>query len=200
MLCYLGIFYAQALARPFLRATTPLKRDKENRGSQSRLRQYYGSNKTASNRMLRGRSLQGLGGAVYLLVRSRSFVRRYKVVDAFNWGPGDVGFYIVSIRIIQLNRGIQQLSTMKGATVSGFQDLTILYKNFSLPPQHFNHHHGLLPAAVRRLYVGSAESKDQQVRRPYHVQVQSPISITKPLYITEPYREYYSRFINRLGI
>ena len=35
----------------------------------------------------------GLGGAVYLLVRSlirvHSFVRQYKVVNAFNWGSGD---------------------------------------------------------------------------------------------------------------
>jgi len=40
--------------------------------------------------MLRGRSLWGLRGAVYLLVRFRSFVRRCEVVDAFNWGSGDV--------------------------------------------------------------------------------------------------------------
>jgi hypothetical protein len=63
-------------------------------------RQYCGS-KTASNRMLRGRSPWGLGGAVYLLVRSfvRSLVRRYEVVDAFNWGSRDVEFCIVSARI-----------------------------------------------------------------------------------------------------
>ena len=89
VLC-LGIFCAQAPARPFLRVTTPLKGDRENRGSQSRLRQYYGSNKMASDRMLRGRSLWGLRGAVYLLVRLRSFARRCEVVDAFNWGSRDV--------------------------------------------------------------------------------------------------------------
>ena len=44
----------------------------------------------ASDRMLRGRSPWGLGGAVYLLVaRSQLLVRRYKVVDAFYWGSGD---------------------------------------------------------------------------------------------------------------
>ena len=72
---YLGIFYAQAPARPFLRVTTPLKGDRENRGSQSRL---LGSIQqlTASDRMLRGRSPQGLKRAVYLLIRSfiRSFI------------------------------------------------------------------------------------------------------------------------------
>ena len=35
----------------------------------------------------------GLGGAVYLLVRSLihvySFVRQCKVINAFNWGSGD---------------------------------------------------------------------------------------------------------------
>ena len=50
----------------------------------------YGS-KAASDRMLRGRSPWGLGGAVYLLVVcSHSFVRRCEVVDAFCWGSGDV--------------------------------------------------------------------------------------------------------------
>ena len=50
-------------------------------------------------------------------------------------------------------------------------------KTFHYPPQHFNNHQ-VLPAAVRRLCVGSAESKDQQVSRPHHVQVQGPISRT----------------------
>ena len=50
----------------------------------------YGS-KAASDRMLRGRSSWGLGGAVYLLVaRSQLLVRRCEVVDAFCWGSGDV--------------------------------------------------------------------------------------------------------------
>ena len=44
--------------------------------------------------MLRGRSPWGLGGAVYLLVRSfirsRLFVRQYKVINAFYWGLRDV--------------------------------------------------------------------------------------------------------------
>jgi len=51
--------------------------------------------------MLRGRSPWGLGGAVYLLVRSfihlRSLVRQYEVVNAFNWGSGDVIKYRASI-------------------------------------------------------------------------------------------------------
>jgi hypothetical protein len=46
----------------------------------------------ASDRMLRGRSPWGLGGAVYLLirllVRSRLFVDVREVVDAFFWGSG----------------------------------------------------------------------------------------------------------------
>jgi len=53
-------------------------------------------------------------------------------------------------------------------------------KTFHYPPRHFDCHHHNLPTAVRRLCVGSAESKDQQVRRPHHVQVQSPISRTGP--------------------
>jgi hypothetical protein len=48
--------------------------------------------------MLRGRSPWGLGGAVYLLVRSFTFaVRRCEVVDAFNWGLGDVIEYYASM-------------------------------------------------------------------------------------------------------
>jgi hypothetical protein len=48
--------------------------------------------------MLRGRSPWGLGGAVYLLVRSFAFaVRRCEVVDAFNWGSGDVIEYCASM-------------------------------------------------------------------------------------------------------
>ena len=65
----------QALSK----GTTPLKGDKENRTglSSCRFQQYYSS--TASNRMLRGRSPQELGGAVYLLVRS--FVRVYLFIN-----------------------------------------------------------------------------------------------------------------------
>ena len=49
--------------------------------------------------MLRGRSPWGLGGAVYLLARSlaRPLVRRCEVVDAFNWGSGDVIEYRASM-------------------------------------------------------------------------------------------------------
>ena len=37
-----------------------------------------------------------------LLVRlSVSLVRRCEVVDAFNWGSGDVGFYFIFARITQ---------------------------------------------------------------------------------------------------
>ena len=65
----------QALSK----GTTLLRGDKENRTglSSCRFQQYYGS--TASDRILRGRSPQGLGGAVYLLVRL--FVRVYLFVD-----------------------------------------------------------------------------------------------------------------------
>src|SRR5437016_2545575 len=55
----------------------------------------------ASDRMLRGRLPWGLGGAVYLLVRlfarTRLFVRRCEVVDAFCWGSGDVIEYYASM-------------------------------------------------------------------------------------------------------
>src|SRR6266700_6494456 len=67
-------------------------------------------------------------------------------------------------------------------------------KTFHYPPQHFNHHHDLLPAAVRRLCVGSAESEDQQVRRPHHVQVQSPISRTFYIYSIE-FIGYFARIV-----
>ena len=46
-----------------------------------------------SDRILRGQSPWGLGGAVYLLVRLfvrvALLVRQYEVVDAFNWGLGE---------------------------------------------------------------------------------------------------------------
>jgi hypothetical protein len=55
----------------------------------------------ASDRMLRGRSPWGLGGAVYLLVRlfvrACLLVRRCEVVDAFYWGTGDVIEYCASM-------------------------------------------------------------------------------------------------------
>jgi hypothetical protein len=50
--------------------------------------------------MLRGRSPWGLGGAVYLLVRSfirGLFIRRCEVVNAFYWGTGDVIEYCASM-------------------------------------------------------------------------------------------------------
>ena len=63
-LLYLGPSH-QALSK----GTTLLRGDKENYTGLSGywFQQYYGS--IASNRMLHGRSPQGLGGAVYLLVR-----------------------------------------------------------------------------------------------------------------------------------
>jgi hypothetical protein len=66
-------------------------------------------------------------------------------------------------------------------------------KTFHYPPQRFDNHQ-ILPAAVRRLCVGSAESEDQQVRRPHHVQVQSPISRTTWL-ITSYYLHLLHVFI-----
>src|SRR6266568_8576014 len=95
--------------------------------------------KTASDRMLRGRSPWGLGGAVYLLVRSfvrsRLFVRRCEVVDAFHWGLRDVIESYISILDCQvLGRGTGNNCIVKGHQNSGFRDLTIPCENFSLPP------------------------------------------------------------------
>src|SRR6266576_540839 len=66
-----------------------MKEDKENRGSQSGP-QYYGS-KTASDRMLRGRSPWGLGGAVYLLVRLLIRVRSFVDVRSLMLSVGGRG-------------------------------------------------------------------------------------------------------------
>src|SRR6266567_817031 len=83
--------------------------------------------------MLRGRSPWGLGGAVYLLVRS--FVHRYEVVDAFYWGLRDVIESYTSMLDRQvLGRGIGSSCIVKGHQNSGFRDLTIPCENFSLPP------------------------------------------------------------------
>jgi len=125
--------------------------------------------------MLRGRLPWGLRGAVYLFIRSRSFIHSF--VDAFNWGLGDVGLYIVSAKIIQgwIGEHSSCLPWRGLPLVVVFEISPSHVKTFHYPP-HFNHQ--ALLAAVRRLCVGSAESKDQRVRRPHHVQVQSPISRT----------------------
>src|SRR6266567_7794268 len=60
-------------------------------------------------------------------------------------------------------------------------------KTFHYPPQHLDNHQ-VLPAAIRRLCVGSAKSEDQQVRRPHYVQVQSPISRTTKYIQTTNYK------------
>ena len=64
----------------------------------------------ASDRMLRGRSPQGLKRAVYLLVCSLAFaIHQYKVVNAFNQGSGDVIKCCVSI-LDCINALIEQYS------------------------------------------------------------------------------------------
>src|SRR6266567_3185371 len=93
----------------------------------------------ASDRMLRGRSPWGLGGAVYLLVCSficsQSFVCQCEVVNAFHWGLRDViKSYISMLDRQVLGRRIGSSCIVKGHQNSGFQDLTILCENFSLPP------------------------------------------------------------------
>src|SRR6266700_2499030 len=100
--------------------------------------------------MLRGRSPWGLRGAVYLLVRSfvhsRLFVCQYEVVNAFYWGLRDViKSYISMLDRQVLGRGIGSSCIIKGHQNSGFQDLTIPCKNFSLPPT-------LLPTTTTRPY------------------------------------------------
>src|SRR6266567_8830589 len=97
--------------------------------------------------MLRGRSPWGLGGAVYLLVRSfvrsRLFVCRCEVINAFHWGLRDVIESYTSMLDRQvLGRGIGSSCIMKGHQNSGFRDLTIPCENFSLLPT-------LLPTTTR---------------------------------------------------
>src|SRR6266700_2977062 len=96
--------------------------------------------------MLRGRSPWGLGGAVYLFARSFAIVRSCEVVNAFHWGLRDIIESYISILDRQvLGRGIGSNCIIKGHQNSGFRDLTIPYKNFSLPPTS-------LPTTTTRSY------------------------------------------------
>src|SRR6266700_4580382 len=93
----------------------------------------------ASDRMLRGRSPWGLGGAVYLLIHSfiysRLFVHQYEVINAFYWGLRDIIKSYTSMLDRQvLSRGIGSSCIVKGHQNSSFRDLTIPCENFSLPP------------------------------------------------------------------
>ena len=145
----------QALSK----GTTPSRGDKENRTGLSgcQFQQYYGS--TASDRMLRGRSPQGLGGAVYLLVRSfvrsRLFIRRCEVVDAFYWGSG--GYY----RILCIHVGSYRCPRQNSVVVVVCREPTVVFfkispsENFSPPPSTPTTTTRSCPHAVRRLCVGS---------------------------------------------
>ena len=152
--------------------------------------------------MLRGRSPWGLGGAVYLLVFV--FVRVHLFVDVrgrrcFLLGVGGCyrmpRIHVGSYRCLVGEQLWLYCEGVPSAVV--FEISPSHVKTFHYPPQYFNHHHDLLPAAVRRLCVGSAESKDQQVRRPHHVQVQSPISRTILSYIYKLYNKVKTLYKER---
>ena len=160
-LLYLGPSY-QALSK----GTTPLRGDKENRIGLSgyRFQQYYGS--TASNRMLRGRSPQGLGGAVYLLVRS--FIRVCLFVDIRSLILSTGGWGILSktvypCQIIQVPQIGEQRNSHR--TVESQQQWFLRshhLKNFLPPPSTPTTTTRSCPHAIRRLYVGSGS----ELRRP----------------------------------
>src|SRR6266702_5515464 len=97
--------------------------------------------------MLRGRSPWGLGGAVYLFARLFAIIRLCEVVNAFYWGLRDViKSYISMLDRQVLSRGTGSSYIIKGHQNSGFQDLTILCENFSLPPTS-------LPTTTTRPYL-----------------------------------------------
>ena len=160
LLC-LGPSY-QALSK----GTTPLRGDKENRMGLSgcRFQQYYGS--TASNRMLRGRSPQGLGGAVYLLVRS--FIRVYLFVDIrlsilSIRGRGMLSKTVYLCQIVQVPWIGEQRSSRR--TIESQQQWFLRsyhLKKFSPPPLTPTTTTRSCPHAVRRLCVGSGS----ELRRP----------------------------------
>ena len=160
LLC-LGPSY-QALSK----GTTPLRGDKENRMGLSgyRFQQYYGS--TASNRMLRGRSPQGLRGAVYLLVRS--FVRVYLFVNIRSLmlstrGRGILLKTIYPYQIVQVPQIGEQRSSRR--TIESQQQWFLrshYLKKILPPPLTPITTTRSCPHAVRRLYVGSRS----ELRRP----------------------------------
>ena len=110
-------------------------------------------------------------------VRSRSFVRRCEVVDAFYWGTGDDIEYRASMldRTGALDRRTaQQSSYCREPTVVVFKISPS--ENFSPPPSTPTTTTG----PVRTLCDVSTLALDlnfeDQVRSRHHVQVQSPIS------------------------
>ena len=150
-----------------------LKRRQENRTVSSRLPGFFFGIRQlmASDRMLRGRSPWGLGGAVYLLVRL--FVRSCLFVDIrslmLSIGVfGDVIENYLSMldRTGALDRLVQQSSYYREPTVVVFKISPS--ENFSLPP-----------GPVRTLCDISALALDlnfeDQICSRYRVQVQSPI-------------------------
>ena len=122
-----------------------------------RFQQYYGS--TASNRMLRGRSPQGLGGAVYLLVRS--FIRVYLFVNIrllilSTRGRGILSKTVYLCWIVQVPWIGEQRSSRR--TVESQQQWFLRshhLKIFSLPPLTPTTTTRSCPHAIRRLCVGS---------------------------------------------
>ena len=156
--------------------------------------------------MLRGRSPQGLGGAVYLLVRS--FIRAYLFVNMrssmLSIGVfGDVIENCSSMldRTGALDRTVQQSSYCKGPQ-----------QQFSRShhPKIFHHRPRRLQpplGPVRTLCDVSALALDlnfkDQVCSRYHVQVQSPISTAWLSYIASyvislEYRNITYRYTNVL--
>src|SRR6266567_7809636 len=101
----------------------------------------------ASDRMLRGQLPWGLGGAVYLLIRS--FVRDCLFINirSLILSIGGKGMLLRAIHPYWIARCLVGGSSciVKGYQNSGFRDLTIPCENFSLPPT-------LLPTTTTRPY------------------------------------------------
>ena len=158
---YLGIFCAQApVTRPSLRAL--LCREE----TRKTVRGYPAagfSSITAVRRVTACSAGDCPGGQegpyICSFVRSRLSVRRYKVVDAFYWGSGDVIKCCSSIldRTGALGRRIAQQLNCKGPIVVVFE-ISPSEKIFTTRSY---------PHAMRRLYVGSKS----KLRRPRFVAV-----------------------------
>ena len=135
--------------------------------------------------MLRGRSPQGLRGAVYLLICSFIYLHylsvNMRLLMLLIRGQGILN----SVYICEDYTGLEQensvVAELQRANIVVFE-ISPSKKNFTTAYNAYNYHQ-VLPAAVRRLYVGSTKSEDQQVCRPHYIQVQSPISRTKALNI-----------------
>ena len=73
-----------------------------------------------------------------LVCLSRLFIRRCEIVDAFNWGSGDVWIpSYIREDYTGLKRSVAVVYYKGGTVSSGFRDLTIPCENFSLPPTTF---------------------------------------------------------------